>query len=90
VFNFFSCPLPLSAGLVVLLTAVMATRERVRELAIMHAPRASSHLLRQLQRVELRGVSVARAIFMIAVLACWVRVMAYFHRIRHSGGGATS
>jgi putative ABC transport system permease protein len=47
----------LAAGLVVLFSAITATREaRAHEFAVMRALGASSHLLRQVQRAELLGV----------------------------------
>ena len=47
----------LAAGLVVLFSAITATREaRAHEFAVMRALGASGHLLRQVQRAELLGV----------------------------------
>ncbi len=59
----------LAAGLVVLLSAVTATRgEREREFAILRAVGAGSALLRQVQRVELLGVGLLAG-FLASVVA---------------------
>ncbi len=59
----------LAAGLVVLMTAITATRgEREREFAILRAVGASSGLLRQVQRVELLGVGLLAG-FLASVVA---------------------
>ena len=59
----------LAAGLVVLMTAITATRgEREREFAILRAVGASSALLRQVQRIELLGVGLLAG-FLASVVA---------------------
>jgi putative ABC transport system permease protein len=59
----------LAAGLVVLMTAITATRgEREREFAILRAVGASSVLLRQVQRIELLGVGLLAG-FLASVVA---------------------
>jgi putative ABC transport system permease protein len=59
----------LAAGLVVLLSAITATRgEREREFAILRAVGAGSGLLRQVQRIELLGVGLLAG-FLAAVVA---------------------
>ncbi|MCW5654575.1 FtsX-like permease family protein [Hydrogenophaga sp.] len=59
----------LAAGLVVLLSAVTATRgEREREFAILRAVGAGSGLLRQVQRIELLGVGLLAG-FLASVVA---------------------
>jgi putative ABC transport system permease protein len=58
----------LAAGLVVLLSAVTATRgEREREFAILRAVGAGSKLLRQVQRIELLGVGLLAGFLASAV-----------------------
>ena len=59
----------LAAGLVVLMTAITATRgEREWEFAILRAVGASSALLRQVQRIELLGVGLLAG-FLASVVA---------------------
>lgn len=59
----------LAAGLVVLLSAITATRgEREREFAILRAVGAGSRLLRQVQRIELLGVGLLAG-FLASVVA---------------------
>lgn len=59
----------LAAGLVVLLSAITATRgEREREFAILRAVGAGSALLRQVQRIELLGVGLLAG-FLASVVA---------------------
>jgi putative ABC transport system permease protein len=59
----------LAAGLVVLLSAITATRgEREREFAILRAVGAGSKLLRQVQRIELLGVGLLAG-FLASVVA---------------------
>ncbi len=59
----------LAAGLIVLLTAITATRgEREREFAILRAVGASSGLLRNVQRIELLGVGLLAG-FLASVVA---------------------
>ncbi|MBT9464716.1 FtsX-like permease family protein, partial [Hydrogenophaga sp.] len=59
----------LAAGLVVLLSAITATRgEREREFAILRAVGAGSQLLRQVQRIELLGVGLLAG-FLASVVA---------------------
>ena len=62
----------LAAGLVVLLSAITATRgEREREFAILRAVGAGSRLLRQVQRIELLGVGLLAG-FLASVVAVGV------------------
>jgi putative ABC transport system permease protein len=64
----------LAAGLVVLLSAITATRgEREREFAILRAVGASSALLRQVQRIELLGVGLLAGFLasVVAVVVGW-------------------
>ena len=64
----------LAAGLVVLMTAITATRgEREREFAILRAVGASSALLRQVQRIELLGVGLLAGFLasLVAVAVGW-------------------
>lgn len=64
----------LAAGLVVLLSAVTATRgEREREFAILRAVGAGSKLLRQVQRIELLGVGLLAGFLasVVAVVVGW-------------------
>ncbi|MBA4265591.1 MAG: ABC transporter permease, partial [Comamonadaceae bacterium] len=64
----------LAAGLVVLLSAITATRgEREREFAILRAVGASSGLLRQVQRIELLGVGLLAGFLasVVAVIVGW-------------------
>jgi putative ABC transport system permease protein len=64
----------LAAGLVVLLSAITATRgEREREFAILRAVGASSALLRQVQRIELLGVGMLAGFLasVVAVVVGW-------------------
>lgn len=59
----------LAAGLVVLFTAITATREeRAKEFAVMRAIGARSSLLRQVQRAELAGVGLLAG-FLASVVA---------------------
>jgi putative ABC transport system permease protein len=61
----------LAAGLVVLFSAITATREaRAHEFAVMRALGASGHLLRQVQRAELLGVgALAGTLAAVAAMA---------------------
>ncbi|MDP3833935.1 MAG: FtsX-like permease family protein [Hydrogenophaga sp.] len=64
----------LAAGLVVLLSAITATRgEREREFAILRAVGAGSGLLRQVQRIELLGVGLLAGFLasVVAVVVGW-------------------
>jgi putative ABC transport system permease protein len=64
----------LAAGLVVLLSAVSATREaRAREYAVMRALGASSRLLGQVQRAELLGVGALAGLLasVAAIVVGW-------------------
>ncbi len=64
----------LAAGLVVLLSAITATRgEREREFAILRAVGAGSGLLRQVQRIELLGVGLLAGFLasVVAVIVGW-------------------
>ncbi|QHE84452.1 ABC transporter permease [Hydrogenophaga sp. BPS33] len=64
----------LAAGLVVLLTAITATRgEREREFAILRAVGAGSGLLQQVQRIELLGVGLLAGFLasVVAVIVGW-------------------
>jgi putative ABC transport system permease protein len=64
----------LAAGLIVLFSAITATRdERAREFAILRALGASAGLLRQMQRAELSGVGLLAGLLaaMVALLISW-------------------